>query len=233
MRREDEKKTSDISMAIPLPNLDNRSYDDLVEQARSLIPKFAPGWTDHNPTDPGIILVELLAWLTEMVLYRVNQIPEANYLAFLQLLNGPDWRLEGPLTPSTLHDAIRTTILALRERYRAAARDDFEYLALQQWPQTPQAKALGPAGVVKRARCLPQRNIELMGNDRTAPADGHVSVVVVPDITDNNQLPLPTEALRVALWRFFEDRRLLTCATSCRGTRLSPRTNQSHTVPRG
>jgi hypothetical protein len=110
-------------MAIPLPNLDNRSYDDLVEQARSLIPKFAPGWTDHNPTDPGIVLIELFAWLIEMVLYRVNQIPEANYLAFLQLLNGPDWRLEEPLTPSTLHDAIRTTILALRS-YRTA-REDF------------------------------------------------------------------------------------------------------------
>ncbi|MFW5667313.1 MAG: baseplate protein J, partial [Coleofasciculus sp.] len=66
-------------MSLPLPNLDDRTYADLVEEARSLIPIECPEWTDHNPSDTGIILIELFAWLTEMVLYRVNRIPDQNF----------------------------------------------------------------------------------------------------------------------------------------------------------
>ena len=44
-----------------LPQLDDRSYDDLIAEARALIPAFAPEWTDHNPSDPGIALLELFA----------------------------------------------------------------------------------------------------------------------------------------------------------------------------
>ncbi|MCX5357759.1 putative baseplate assembly protein [Streptomyces sp. NBC_00124] len=68
------------------PNLDDRTWQDLVEQMRALIPKYAPAWTDHNPSDPGITLIELFAWLTEGVIYRLNQVPDKNYLAFLNLL---------------------------------------------------------------------------------------------------------------------------------------------------
>jgi hypothetical protein len=56
-------------MTIPLPNLDDRTYADLLEEARSLIPIECPTWTDHNPSDTGIILLELFAWLTEFTLY--------------------------------------------------------------------------------------------------------------------------------------------------------------------
>ena len=70
-------------MPLTLPNLDDRSYADLLAEARALIPALAPGWTDHNPADPGITLVELFAWLTEMLLYRLNQVTDENRLAFL------------------------------------------------------------------------------------------------------------------------------------------------------
>lgn len=196
-------------MAIPLPNLDTRSYTDLVEQARTLIPKLYPAWTDHNPTDPGIVLIELLAWVIEMVLYRINQVPEANYLTFLQLLNGPDWTFDRELHPARVQDAIRETVLALRERYRAVTREDFEYLVLQQWPQTSTARALGPAATIQRVCCVPRHNLELAGNTRRTEADGHVSVVVVPAAATDHALPQPTDALCMALWRFLEARRLL------------------------
>src|SRR5215212_957024 len=80
-------------MPIPLPNLDDRTYAELTAEARALIPGLHPGWTNHNPTDPGIVLVELLAWLTEMLLFQVNEIPAAADEKFLQLLNGavPAW----------------------------------------------------------------------------------------------------------------------------------------------
>lgn len=63
-------------MALPIPNLDDRSFADLINEAKSLIPIYNKEWTNHNPSDPGITLLELFAWLCEMVIYRINQIPD-------------------------------------------------------------------------------------------------------------------------------------------------------------
>jgi hypothetical protein len=57
-------------MSLQLPNLDDRSYEDLVQEALALIPTHAPQWTNHNPSDPEITLVELFAFLTEATIYR-------------------------------------------------------------------------------------------------------------------------------------------------------------------
>jgi len=71
---------------IKIPDLDDRSWKDLVEEMRALIPRYAPQWTDHNPSDLGITLIELFAWLVEGLIYRLNRVPEKNYIAFLNLL---------------------------------------------------------------------------------------------------------------------------------------------------
>jgi predicted phage baseplate assembly protein len=73
-------------MAIDAPTLDDRSFEQLYEEARSLIPRYTPEWTDHNDVDPGATMLQLHAWLTEQLLYRLNQVPERNYRKFLQLL---------------------------------------------------------------------------------------------------------------------------------------------------
>jgi predicted phage baseplate assembly protein len=72
-------------MPLPLPNLDTRTWADLVEEARALIPRYAPAWTDHNVHDPGITVIELLAWLVEQQVYRVNRVPAAHRRKFLAL----------------------------------------------------------------------------------------------------------------------------------------------------
>lgn len=71
---------------IPMPNLDDRTYEDIVEEAIRLIPQYCPSWTNFNKSDPGITLIELFAWMTEMLLYRLNRVPERNYLAFLNMM---------------------------------------------------------------------------------------------------------------------------------------------------
>ncbi len=71
---------------IPSPKLDDREFQDIVDEALSLIPRYAPEWTNHNPSDPGITLLELAAWMTDLILYRLNRVPEKNYVAFLNLL---------------------------------------------------------------------------------------------------------------------------------------------------
>lgn len=69
-----------------IPRLDSRTYETIRENALLRIPRYTPEWTDWNESDPGITLVELFAWLTEMMLYEMNRVPERNYLKFLQTL---------------------------------------------------------------------------------------------------------------------------------------------------
>jgi Baseplate J-like protein/DNA polymerase III beta subunit, N-terminal domain len=73
-------------MAIPAPQLDSRTWTELTAEAESLLPGLAPEWTDYNLHDPGITLVELLAWLTELQLYRVDRVTPALRRAYLRLL---------------------------------------------------------------------------------------------------------------------------------------------------
>jgi hypothetical protein len=73
-------------MPLLLPNLDDRTWADLADEGRALIPVYGSEWTDHNASDPGITLVELLAWVTEMDIYRLNQISDAERLRFLALV---------------------------------------------------------------------------------------------------------------------------------------------------
>src|SRR5215208_144964 len=69
------------------PNLDDRTWQDLVDQAKALIARYTDGeWTDTGEADLGITLVELFAWLVEGMTYRLNRVPERNYIAFLNLM---------------------------------------------------------------------------------------------------------------------------------------------------
>jgi predicted phage baseplate assembly protein len=71
---------------LPDPKLDDRTFQDLVDEAKRLIPRYTPEWTDHNVSDPGVTLIELFAWMTDLTLYRLNRVPEKNYLRFMELL---------------------------------------------------------------------------------------------------------------------------------------------------
>src|ERR1041385_8992210 len=71
------------------PALDDRSFDDLVEEVLSRIPAHTPEWTNPRQGDPGRTMIELFAWLTDTLLYRANVIPERQRLAFLHLLGIP------------------------------------------------------------------------------------------------------------------------------------------------
>ncbi len=68
------------------PNLDDRTWQDILDEAKALIPKYAPEWTDHNPSDLGITLIELFAWIVESMIYRLNKVPDKNFIEFLNLL---------------------------------------------------------------------------------------------------------------------------------------------------
>jgi hypothetical protein len=73
-------------MPLPTPNLDDRTFAQLVEDARARIAASCPAWTDLSIGDPGIALVEVFAYLTETLIYRFNRVPDKAYVEFLRLL---------------------------------------------------------------------------------------------------------------------------------------------------
>ena len=73
-------------MGLPAPNLDDRRFQDLVDDARRLVHRRCPEWTDHNVSDPGITLIETFAYLVDQVLYRLNRVPDRSYITFLELM---------------------------------------------------------------------------------------------------------------------------------------------------
>lgn len=196
-------------MPLTVPDLDDRRYADLLAEARALIPTFAPEWTDHNPSDPGITLIELFAYLAEMQIYRLNRVTDAHVHAFLSLLNGPDWRPSGTTSESLAED-IRATVLALRKRERAVTCDDFEALALEADER------------VARARCLARRHLLM---DPEAERAGHISVIVVP--RDEANLAAASESVEI----YLDARRLLTTQLHVVGPRYVNVTIQTTLAP--
>lgn len=72
--------------ALPVPDLDDRTFLDLVAEARQRAAQSCPTWTDLSVHDPGIALIEVFAHLTEVMIYRLNRLPEKAYLTFLSLI---------------------------------------------------------------------------------------------------------------------------------------------------
>lgn len=73
-------------MPLPAPNLDDRRFQDLVDDAKRLVQRHCPEWTDHNVSDPGVTLIETFAYMTDQLLYRLNRVPDRLYLRFLDLI---------------------------------------------------------------------------------------------------------------------------------------------------
>lgn len=76
-------------MPIVPPLLDDRTWKELRDEALARVPVYTPEWTDQRPGDPGVALVEVFAYLTEALVYRLNRVPDNSYLAFLNLLDAP------------------------------------------------------------------------------------------------------------------------------------------------
>ena len=108
-------------MPLTIPNLDDRRYQDLLDEALARIPVYTPEWTNFNKSDPGVTLIEVFAFLTENLLYRCNLIPERNRKKFLTLLNIPLQSAssaqglitvdndKGPLQTVTLNDGVEVS----------------------------------------------------------------------------------------------------------------------------
>jgi hypothetical protein len=202
-------------MMTQAPHLDDRDFDDLVREGLALLPVYAPEWTDHNPSDPGVTLIELLAYFADILLYRIGRITPAAKLQFLRLLKGsPDYdfsqrfadaagqpaRVVDPM--DELAREIREAVSELAHLQCAVTPGDFERHALAVIErELPGRRA--------HAHCI--ANADLSGGNHSreslSAARGHVSLLIaLPD-----DLP-PHEAARVrdAVRADLLPRRLLT-----------------------
>lgn len=66
-------------------DLDDQNFDEIVEHAVSRLPQLCPQWTNHNPSDPGITLIELLAWYKELQQFHLNAYTDAMKRKLLKL----------------------------------------------------------------------------------------------------------------------------------------------------
>ncbi|MDR0936801.1 MAG: baseplate J/gp47 family protein [Oscillospiraceae bacterium] len=67
-------------------NLDDQSYESIMDYIMSELPRLCPDWTDYNEHDPGITILELFAWYKEMQQYHLNVVTDAIISKLLLLL---------------------------------------------------------------------------------------------------------------------------------------------------
>jgi hypothetical protein len=166
-------------MNIDAGHLDDRTFDDLVQEALSLLPAWAPDWTNHNPSDPGITMVELLAYFTEILIYRLGRVTPRTRLQFVRLLKGAEWEGWNNLVGANaeeLRAAINDAVRELAHCNCAVSAEDYEVLARE-----AAAAWFGPQAPAVRAMCVPGADLETgreaSGADELRP---HVSVVLLP-----------------------------------------------------
>ena len=211
-----------------LPNLDDLRWKELVAEGRSLIPSSAAEWTNHNPSDPGITLIELFAYVSGTLMYQLNRITDSDTAAFLNLLNGGEWERKKDLADREslnasryrrlLHSVVsepekRRTLRTLLTPARAVTPEDFDYLA-------------GLVAGTERIKTLPRLNLE--NTDSTArwqDTPGHISVVV---LSSND---VPAEEVMANVRQALEPARLLTTRVHVVAPRFVPITVQLTVVP--
>ncbi|MEA2194701.1 MAG: hypothetical protein QOG42_1135 [Solirubrobacteraceae bacterium] len=191
-------------MPLPAPILDDRSFEQLRDELVRRIPVYAPEWTDHNASDPGIALLELFAFLGESLLFRFNQIPESTYLAYLRLLDVP-LRPAVPARAIVTFTPDRDGAVAV-DRQSALRAGDLGWETLDEVAALP-ATALATA---KRATPAPQddehaelahQSLQSLGIDDPSAALFYAPQVLGDDplAADATLLELP-EAVDGALW---------------------------------
>ena len=155
-----------------------------MREGASLIPAYAPEWTNHNPSDPGITLLELLAYFSEILAYRALRITPDAKLHFLRLLEGSVPRIKGTIAfpsdvligapSSAIDEAIRARVEALSSMECAVTPADFERFAVDA------AATYRVARPGLRAKCMPGMDLRrVLGTQDPTAADVTADVSVV------------------------------------------------------
>jgi hypothetical protein len=171
-------------MPLPVPNLDDRTFEQLVTEGRSLIPRYSRAWTNHNPSDPGITLLELFAYLTETAIFQLNQVPDASIERFLRLIGVCQGK-------ESLDQTLARALGGIGRATRAVTTADFEALAREAAEQAGTPLARTAFTLYRDLVCAP------FGDPARAPLAA--LIIVVPDQSDS-PTPRPTTELIQAIF---------------------------------
>ena len=203
---------------LPEIELDDRGFQELVSEARTRIAQRCPEWTEHNVSDPGITLIELFAWMTEMTTYRLNRVPDKIYVRLLELLGVP----LRPPTPARTN--VRFTLaaaptqpmtIAAGETEVGTVRTAYEESVVFEVVESRTIEPLSPSAYVTHRD----------GLVRDVPVDVGVARPVGADRAAFSAVPLPGDAIHLG----FDEplSRLLMCieveAAPARGAGIDPR----------
>ena len=176
-------------MPLPIPTLDDRTFDQLVDEAKTLIPKHFPAWTDHNFSDPGIAFMELFAFLIENAIYQINRVPDRSLEHFASLLGVARTSAE----PTDM--LFRRVREKLDSRERAITNDEIEQQILAR-PTSSQNEKIARAEVIPDLQAAPGlRTAELT-----------LKIVIVPEAGSAEFAPEPTNELRQDVYEFLRER---------------------------
>lgn len=172
-------------MPITPPVLDDRRFDDLVNEIIARIPAHTPEWTNPMLGDPGRTMVDLFAWLVDTLLYRVNLIPERQRLAFLRLLDIPmkPARAAGCLVSVSLDDEEQVDDVTISSLARIDKPLAFETLSeLTVLPVTAELfYKCALDNEEKEGMCeVLSELVTLHKLDGTKPAKGYITTPVFP-----------------------------------------------------
>ncbi|MBQ7840690.1 MAG: baseplate J/gp47 family protein [Lachnospiraceae bacterium] len=71
---------------LQIPDLDDITYEQLLENAIHKIPQLTKEWTDFNVHDPGITTLEIYTWLIDMLNYYINATGDVHTYKYMKLL---------------------------------------------------------------------------------------------------------------------------------------------------
>jgi hypothetical protein len=190
---------------VPLipPALDDRSYDDLVQEMLASIPAHTPEWTSTQPGDPGRTLIELFAWLADTILYRANLIPERQRIAFLRLLGQP--MLPAAAATGILSlapDPSNTDAVTMVAGATVSGPPQFETLGeVEVLPVTAQAYVKAPLTAAQQATAQPLLSGLMTLYSLPAVPSGYTTTpVFAGDMADPNGVDLIAGSIDQCIW---------------------------------
>ena len=185
------------------PSLDDRSYDDLVQDMLANIPAHTPEWTNPQPGDPGRTLIELFAWLADTILYRANLIPEKQRIAFLKLI-GQSMKPAAAATGliSLALDSKAVAPIGLFSAATVKGAVPFETLdEINLLPITAQAYIKVPLTPAQRSEKMPLLSgLQKLYNLSKLPAGYNTTPVMANNLADPNGIDIVNGTTDHSIW---------------------------------
>lgn len=68
------------------PKIETRTFEQLLQQARSMAPFYTPEWEAMHEVGPGVAVLKIYLRMFEQIAGRLNRAPDKNLVAFLDML---------------------------------------------------------------------------------------------------------------------------------------------------